>query len=153
MKKIKLGIPRAFHYYRYGVLWKTFFENIGMKVILSQDTNQEIVSLGINNTIDECCLSYKIYIGHAIHLSKKCDYILVPRICDYGKKDKVCTRFNGIYDNLKQIISPSKLLNYNIEYTRYKYQFFGLLKLALKFTKNPYLAAYVKVLELSLTPS
>lgn len=150
MKKIKLGIPRAFHYYRYGILWKIFFENIGIKVITSPETNQEIISLGVNNTIDESCLSYKIYVGHALYLSKKCDYILVPRICDYGKKDKVCTRFNGIYDDLKQLISPSQLINYNIEHTRYKYQFWGLIKVALKFTKNPikiiysYILAYKK---------
>ena len=137
MKKIKIGIPRAFHYYRYGVLWKTYFECLGLKVILSPETNQEILSLGINNTIDECCLSYKIFVGHALYLSKMCDYLLIPRICDYGKKDKVCTRFNGTYDNLKQLLSKSQILDFNIEYTKQKYQFFELIKLGLKFSKNP----------------
>ena len=70
MKKIKIGIPRAFLYYRYGVLWKNFFESLGCNVILSPETNKEILDLGVNNTIDECCLSYKIYIGHALYLSK-----------------------------------------------------------------------------------
>ena len=88
MKKIKIGIPRAMLYYRYGVLWKTFFENLGLNVVLSPETNREILDLGINNTVDECCLSYKIYIGHAIYLYKKCDYILISRACDYGKKIK-----------------------------------------------------------------
>jgi len=137
MKKIKIGIPRAFHYYRYGILWKTFFENLGCKVIISPETNQEILNLGINNTIDECCLPYKIYIGHALYLKDKCDYLLIPRICDYGKKEKVCTRFNGTYDNLKLLISNKQILNYNIEHTKHKYQLIGLIKIALKFTKNP----------------
>ena len=137
MKKIKIGIPRAFHYYRYGVLWKSYFNKLGLNVILSPETNQEILSLGVNNTIDECCLSYKIYIGHVLYLLKKCDYLLVPRICDYGKKDKVCTRFNGTYDNLKQIITKSQLLHFNIEHTKYKYQFLELIKLGFKFTINP----------------
>ena len=146
MKKIKIGIPRAFHYYRYGILWKTFFEIIGCKVILSPETNHEILTLGVNNTIDECCLSYKIYIGHALYLSKKCDYILVPRICDYSKNNKVCTRFNGTYDNLKTIISENQILNYNIEHTKYHYQFFGLFKIAFNFTRNPFkiIYAYLK---------
>ena len=137
MKKIKIGIPRAFHYYRYGALWKTFFEYLGCKVIISPDTNQEILNLGINNTIDECCLSYKIYIGHVLYLKDKCDYILIPRICDYGKKEKVCTRFNGIYDDLKLLIPKHQILSYNIEHTKHKYQVIGLIKTALKFTKNP----------------
>ena len=137
MKKIKLGIPRAMLYYRYGVLWKNFFENLGLNVVLSPETNREILDLGINNTIDESCLSYKIYIGHAIYLSKICDYILVSRVCDYGKKDKVCTRFNGTYDNLKYLIPKEMIIDYNIEYTKHKYMFPAFFKIGLKFSKNP----------------
>lgn len=136
MKKIKIGIPRAMLYYRYGVLWKNFFELLGLNVVLSPQTNIEILTLGTNNTIDECCLSYKIYIGHALYLSKICDYILVSRVCDYGKKDKVCTRLNGTYDNLKHLIPQEQLIDYNIDHTKRKYEFFGFLKMGLKFTKN-----------------
>lgn len=136
MKKIKIGIPRAMLYYRYGVLWKNFFELLGLNVVLSPQTNRQILTLGTNNTIDECCLSYKIYIGHALYLSKICDYILVSRVCDYGKKDKVCTRLNGTYDNIKHLISQEQLIDYNIDHTKRKYEFFGFLKMGLKFTKN-----------------
>lgn len=136
MKKIKIGIPRAMLYYRYGVLWKNFFELLGLNVVLSPQTNRQILTLGTNNTIDECCLSYKIYIGHALYLSKICDYILVSRACDYGKKDKVCTRLNGTYDNLKHLIPQEQLIDYNIDHTKRKYEFFGFLKMGLKFTKN-----------------
>ena len=137
MKKIKIGIPRALTYYRYGVLWKNFFENLNCNVVLSPETNHEILKLGINNTIDESCLSYKIYIGHVLYLSEKCDYILVSRICDYGKKDKVCTRLNGTFDNIRNLIDKDKILDYDIEHTKHKYEFFGLFKLGFKFTKNP----------------
>lgn len=136
MKKIKIGIPRAMLYYRYGVLWKNFFELLGLNVVLSPQTNREILTLETNNTIDECCLSYKIYIGHALYLSKICDYILVSRVCDYGKKDKVCTRLNGTYDNLKHLIPQEQLIDYNIDHTKRKYEFFGFLKMGLNFTKN-----------------
>lgn len=136
MKKIKIGIPRAMLYYRYGVLWKNFFELLGLNVVLSPQTNRQILTLGTNNTIDECCLSYKIYIGHALYLSKICDYILVSRVCDYGKKDKVCTRLNGTYDNIKHLIPQEQLIDYNIDHTKRKYEFFGFLKMGLKFTKN-----------------
>ena len=137
MKKIKLGIPRALLYWRYGVLWKNFFENLNCNVVLSPETNKEILELGINNTIDECCLSYKIYIGHVLYLSKKCDYIFVSRICDYGRKDKVCTRLNGTYDNIRCLIPEEQIIDYNIEHTKYKYEFFEFFKIGLKFSKNP----------------
>ena len=137
MKKTKIGIPRSFLYYRYGIFWKTFFTTLGCKIILSPETNEDILTLGKNNTIDECCLSYKIYIGHVISLKDRCDYILVPRICDYGKKDKVCTRFNGTYDNVKHIITNTNILTYNIHHTKFSYEFFNFLKIGFRFSKNP----------------
>ena len=136
MKKIKIGIPRALLYYRYGVLWKNFFDSLGCNVVLSPETNRQIVELGTNNTIDECCLSYKIYVGHVLHLSKICDYILISRVCDYGKKDKVCTRFNGTYDDIKHKIPTNQIIDYDIEYTKLKFPIFGFIKIGLKFTKN-----------------
>lgn len=136
MKKIKIGIPRALLYHRYGVLWKNFFETLGCNVVLSPETNRQIIELGNNNTIDECCLSYKIYVGHVLYLSKMCDYILISRVCDYGKKDKVCTRLNGTYDDIKHKISSEQILDYDIEYTKLKFPIFGFIKIGLKITKN-----------------
>lgn len=142
MKKIKIGIPRALLYYRYGVLWKNFFELLGCNVVLSPETNKQIVELGVNNTIDESCLSYKIYIGHVLYLSKICDYILISRVCDYGKKDKVCTRLNGTYDDIKHKIPPSQILDYDIEYTKLKFPIFGFIKIGFKFSKNIFKIIY-----------
>ena len=142
MKKIKVGIPRALLYYRYGVQWKNFFESLGCNVVLSPETNKQIVELGTNNTIDECCLSYKIYIGHVLYLSKICDYILITRACDYGKKDKVCTRLNGTYDDIKHKIPKEQILDYDIEYTKLKFPIFGFIKIGLKFTKNIFKIIY-----------
>lgn len=136
MKKIKVGIPRALLYYRYNVLWKNFFESLGCNVVLSPETNREIIELGVNNTIDECCLSYKIYVGHVLYLSEICDYILISRTCDYGKKDKVCTRLNGTYDDIKHKIPKDQILDYDIEYTKLKFPILGFIKMGLKFTKN-----------------
>ena len=89
MKKIKVGIPRALLYYRYGVLWKNFFENLGCNVILSPETNREIMELGVNNTIDECCLSYKIYNKSMTGLVyKSMPYGAYPEMYDQILNDK-----------------------------------------------------------------
>ena len=97
-KKIKIGIPRAFLYYRHHILWKNFFEKLNCKIVLSPDTNKEIIALGKDYSIDESCLSSKVYMGHVAYLIDKCDYVLIPRISDYGKDEKVCIKFSGLYD-------------------------------------------------------
>ena len=95
-KKIRVGIPRAFLYYRYYILWKTFFEGLGCTLILSPITNNDIIDDGKNLSVDEACLPSKIYLGHIKYLSNKCDYILIPRICNYGKKNRVCMKLKFI---------------------------------------------------------
>ena len=137
MKKKRIGIPRALLYYNKGVLWKNFFESLGCKVIISPETNNEILSLGAKNIIKESCLSKKIYIGHTLSLANKSDYIIIPRVCNYGKRNKVCPIFNEIYSDLKHLIPKEKILSYDIEYTKYRYELIGLIKIGLKFTKNP----------------
>ena len=137
MKKIKIGIPRALYYYRYGILWKTFFNTLGCKVILSPETNQEILKLSPLKNCNQICMPYKIYIGHALFLKDKCDYILIPTICDYSKKNKVCQVHRNIYAYLLNLINREQLLNLYIDNSKMKYQIFSLIKIAFKITKNP----------------
>jgi len=136
MKKTKIGIPRAFLYYRYNVLWKNFFEGIDCNVILSGETNKEIVDNGKKYSIDECCLASKIYMGHVYYLLDKCDYILIPRVCDYGKGNKVCVKFNGIYDIVKNTYPNINILDYNLEYKKNYNEFFAFMKMGFKLKKN-----------------
>jgi predicted nucleotide-binding protein (sugar kinase/HSP70/actin superfamily) len=113
--KIKIGLPRAFLYYKYQYLWKTFFEQIGCEIILSPETNREILKNGINFSIDESCLSSKIYMGHVHYLINKVDYILIPRIVSFGKNEVVCTKFNALYDIVNNTFSNVKILDYNVD--------------------------------------
>ena len=135
-KKVKVGIPRAFLYYRYNVLWKTFFEKLNCNIILSPETNKEIIDLGKKYSIDESCLSSKIYMGHVAYLVDKCDYILVPRIYDYGRNNNVCVRFNALYDIVKNLFPMVNILNYNIEKSKFKYEIFGFIQMGFKINKN-----------------
>ena len=146
MQQITVGIPKALLYYRYNILWTTYFKKLKCKVITSIDTNRDIIELGKKYSVDESCLASKIFMGHIAYLQNKCDYILIPRICDYGKNKKVCVRFNGLYDIVKNTFPNIKILDYNIEKTKQKTEFIGLIKLGFKVTKNPFkiLYAYYK---------
>ncbi|MCL2323890.1 MAG: acyl-CoA dehydratase activase-related protein [Oscillospiraceae bacterium] len=112
---MEIGIPRALLYYRYEYLWRTFFNSLGCKVILSDESNKKILQDGIKFSIDECCLSSKIYMGHVYSLIGKCDYILVPRVESFGKKELVCVKFNAMYDIVKNTFKDIKLLDYNLD--------------------------------------
>ena len=43
---ITVGLPRAFLYYRYDNLWKSFFKELGIKTISSPPTNRKILENG-----------------------------------------------------------------------------------------------------------
>ena len=114
---MKIGIPKAFFYFRYGAMWESFFDALGVETLLSPDTNREIIERGTNLAVDESCLSGKIYLGHVAWLMDKCDYVLVPRIGHQGRAGTVCTRFNAVYDLIRNTFRDTslKLLHYNID--------------------------------------
>ena len=114
---MKIGIPKAFFYFRYGAMWESFFDALGVETIVSPDTNREIIERGSNLAVDESCLSGKIYLGHVAWLMDKCDYVLVPRIGHQGRAGTVCTRFNAVYDLIRNTFRDTnlKLLHYNID--------------------------------------
>ena len=132
-----IGIPRAFLYYRYKILWKTFFRNLGFKLIVSDKTTKQTIGIGKKYSIDESCLASKIYIGHVYNLLNKCDYILIPRVCNYGKEENVCVKFNANYDIIKNTFTNIKIIDYNIEKTKKSPESIALIKLGIKLTKRP----------------
>lgn len=82
---MKIGIPRALLYYRYHVLWNTFFQELGIETVISPHTNKTLMDAGSHYAIDENCLSSKLFFGHVSALEGKCDAVFVPRIANYGK--------------------------------------------------------------------
>ncbi|MDD3392266.1 MAG: acyl-CoA dehydratase activase-related protein [Bacilli bacterium] len=115
MDKLKIGIPRALNYYHYKDLWINFFKALDCDIIISPPTNKAIIKDGLKYANDEMCLSLKIYLGHVSYLKDRCDYILIPRIDNYGLSDQTCTNFLSLFDIVNNIFNV-KILNYNIDY-------------------------------------
>ena len=134
--KITIGIPKGLLYYRYNTLWTTYLKKLNCNIIYSSDTTKNTIELGKKYLVDETCLPSKIYLGHVKELVGKCDYILVPRISDYGRKEKVCVRFNATYDIIHNAFPNQKILDYNIEYTHHHKESLSLILLGLKINKN-----------------
>ena len=110
---MKIGIPRSLYYYHYKDLWINFFDYLNIDVIVSPETNKDILDLGLKYSTDEMCLSLKNYIGHVAYLKDKCDYVLVPRIDNYGINNQTCTNFLASYDIINNMFDIN-ILNYNI---------------------------------------
>ena len=115
MDRLKIGIPRGLFYYQNRFMWKYFFDKINCETVISNKTNREIINLGIKYSNDEMCLSLKTYVGHVASLINRCDYILVPRIDNYGLKNQSCTNFLAAYDIVCNLFDK-KIINYNIDY-------------------------------------
>ncbi len=143
MNKITIGIPKVLLYYKYGELWTSFFEELGCEIIISPNTNKEILDNGIKFSMDEACMAMKIYMGHVYYLIDKCDYILVPRIKCVKKHEKLCTNFSALYDLVNNVFDK-KLVHYNldVEHKEDELYAFTTMGLSLGFTYRKIINAY-----------
>jgi len=105
--KKRVGIPCGLFYYKYFPLWKSFFENLGAEVIVSGSTNRRILDLGISNSVDEACLPVKVFLGHAVSLINKVDYLFVPRFTSISKNEYICPEFGGIPDIVRRLLKKT----------------------------------------------
>ena len=110
-----IGIPRALLYYRYGALWKTFFEELGCRVVLSQKTDQQVLSVGDALSDSECCLPVKAFAGHIASLAGRCEYIFVPRFERTAKDEEFCVRFWGLTDLARGTFPGARVLSLNVQ--------------------------------------
>ena len=129
--QVVIGIPRGLLYYKYGLMWETFFYSLGIKFILSPETDKGIITKGINIAVDETCLPSKIYLGHINWLIGRCDRILVPRLADFGKSGTVCTKHQAMYDVILNTFRDRKpnLLVYELEKDNFESEVAAFIKM------------------------
>ena len=128
---VKIGIPRSLYYYHFNDLWINFFEYLNIEFLISPKTNKEILDLGLKYSNDEMCLSLKNYIGHVAYLKDKCDYILIPRIDNYGIDNQTCTNFLASYDIINNMFDIN-ILYYNINLRNNETELKGFIKIGKK---------------------
>lgn len=116
----KIGIPRAMFYYKFYPAWKTFFEELGAEVIISDPTSKKTLDEGNMFCVDEACLAVKLFMGHVNNLKEKADYIFIPRFTSISKKEYICPKFGGIPDMVRHSI-PNLPKIIDTEINLYKY--------------------------------
>ncbi|MBS4015110.1 MAG: hypothetical protein KGZ86_01550 [Candidatus Latescibacteria bacterium] len=134
---MKIGIPRALFYFRYGRFWQQFFNHLGIETVVSPKTNKDLLDIGLKKVSSEICLPIKIVCGHLEWLKDKVDTIFLPRIVELNHGLYSCPKMIGIVDiarmqvgNQCQILSPKIKNNF----------IFAHFLLGLNLTKNPYKA-------------
>lgn len=134
---MKVGVPRGLLFYKYQPFITTFFEELGEEVVLSPETDKEILNLGSKYSVDEACLPIKVFHGHAAYLRDKCDIIFLPRVMQLREREYICPKFCGLPEMVINSISDMpKAITFPI----YAFSEKSLRKWAVKtgliFTKN-----------------
>ncbi|MBK6963529.1 MAG: CoA activase [Bacteroidales bacterium] len=80
--KISIGIPRALMvFYQQFPFWRSFFEQLGFRVVLSDPSDQQTVTRSIELMVSETCLPVELMHGHVQNLlDKKVDFVFQPFI-------------------------------------------------------------------------
>jgi len=97
----KVGIPRGLFFYKLYPLWKTFFEELGTEVVVSDQTSKRILDDGVKSCVDEACLPVKLFFGHVINLKGKVDYLFIPRLTSISRNEYICPKFGGLPDMIR----------------------------------------------------
>lgn len=99
-----VGIPKGLLYYKYYPFFTTFFKELGSELVISPDTNKDILDEGVKYCVDDACLPIKVFHGHVAYLKDKCDIILIPRIMQVRDREYICPKFCGLPEMIKNSI-------------------------------------------------
>ena len=108
-----VGIPRSFFYYKYHVLIESFFNELNIKYIVSDNSNINILNDGISLAPSESCISLKLFLGHVKSICNKCDYLFIPRLECIRKSEKMCTNFYLLPDLVRNLFDK-EILKFNV---------------------------------------
>ena len=103
--QMQIGIPRAMSYFNYFPFWYGFFEDLGIKVVISDKTTKQTMSEGSALVVSETCLPIKVYVGHILKLLEKgVDKIFGPSIQSIDHKIYNCSKIRGLPELIKNVV-------------------------------------------------
>ena len=77
-----VAIPHCLHSYSMLPLWRTFFEELGYRVVVTERTTEEIIRQGIELSAADFCFPIKIAHGHAAAalVMEDADFVFIPHL-------------------------------------------------------------------------
>ncbi len=67
----EIGIPRVLTFHETLPFWRTFFTELGYRVVLSDPSHKELIRKGVENVVAETCFPIKVSHGHLLNLIEK----------------------------------------------------------------------------------
>lgn len=117
--KKTIGIPYVLLVHKLFPMFRTYFTELGFQVLLSPDTNEEIIALSQTYAQAETCYPVKLIYGHIAYLAnQKVDYIFLPHIVTMKHENsKVHHNYGCVYMQTasKMIYDSMKLKQKGIE--------------------------------------
>ena len=101
---MKVGIPRALLYHRYGKFWEKFLAGLGADVVVSRRTDKVLLQSGLGHVSSEVCLPIKIMAGHVEELAGQVDVLFLPRLLWLEDKLYACPKMIGIVDIARMMV-------------------------------------------------
>lgn len=131
---MQIGIPRAMSYFNFFPFWFGFFEELGIKVVLSDRTTKETMSKGSSLVVSETCLPVKVYVGHVLNLlDKGIDKIFVPSLQSIDHKIYNCSKIRGLPDLIKNVVKRDfTIIDATLDKSEKKQGLYEFLKEAVK---------------------
>lgn len=100
-----IGIPRAMSFYNNYPFYFGFFNDLGIKIVLSDVTTKQTMSAGAGLVVTETCLPIKVFIGHILNLlNKGVDKIFVPSLQSIDNKIYNCSKIRGLPDLVRNVV-------------------------------------------------
>lgn len=134
----KIGIPRGLLFYTYYPFWRTFFEELGLEVVISPPTSKAILDEGVRAAVDETCLPVKVFYGHVLELYDKVDYLFIPRIVSIERNAFICPKFMGLPEMIKiSLPGTPEMIDTCIDLSKGNSRHFGAFReVGLTFTRS-----------------
>jgi predicted CoA-substrate-specific enzyme activase len=83
-----IGIPQMLYVNDYLPFWRTFFTELGFRVVLSERTNRTLINRALEATVAETCFPAKVALGHIQDLlDKKVDVLFLPSFIRFPVPD------------------------------------------------------------------
>lgn len=81
--RLRVGIPRTLIFHDLFPFWHAFLRHLGMDIVLSSETNSDIVRRTAQTAAAETCYPVKLVFGHVMELlDRDVDCIFLPSILD-----------------------------------------------------------------------
>ncbi len=111
---MRVGIPRGLLFNDFSPFFIPFFNYLGIKTIVSDKTNRNIINRGLEIVPAEYCFPAKVAYGHVDNLLKKgVDFIFIPHIANTGEPTrgyKYCVTCLWTQSTPDLMISAPKLI-------------------------------------------